>query len=130
MKRNVAGLTGLMLFMLVIESVCGNSETESLIKSYRESSTAEMKLNCCIKMISAGLIRDGVKVEELKKYFGASLEIPARPLDGTKRFKIHFEPAPIGADESKAVAWEGWYLSVTIDRSGAIVDYWVSNMSK
>jgi hypothetical protein len=103
---------------------------------YEAAKSQSERRAVCLRAIDEGAIHRGVAVSAIDEIFGTRLASEPRSgneaiRQGIVRFadQIVVPPGPSGKVES-GVGYVGWYLALDYDRSGAIQNYYLTNLHK
>lgn len=102
---------------------------ELFAKAYQAEKSPFKKRSMCIEAIDEGLIARNVSVSVIDRMFGTHFAKDRVDPDGKGMGAVHFSPQP-HQDGYNQIAPEGWYLGVTWEKDGAILDYSISNTHK
>ncbi len=127
------------LLCVVLSLLCAESarpeqqgiNIDRLARAYREARTDLDRRTVCLEAIDAGLVARGHSVAVVDAVFGTTyakrLPPPGSELEwGT----VDFHPLPPPPSDAMAAGHIGWYLALEFDSSGAVQNYYLSDVHK
>ncbi len=108
-----------------------DSDSNSFIQKYRQTTSETQRLNLCIDAINRGLIYSGEPIAAIDKLFGTSYsaDLPSRK-ERVQTVAIDFMPFIKSPRNDAQGEHVGWYLAVTYNFKGMIEDYYLTNLHK
>jgi hypothetical protein len=134
--RSRLGLIGLFCIVIgpLLAEGAGLKQQDTNIgrfaREYREARTELQRRAVCLEAIDAGQIARGNSVAIVDAVFGTTcakkLPTGREPEWGV----VEFHPLPLLPGDAMSAAHAGWYLAVEFDSSGAVQNYYLSNVHR
>ncbi|WP_147300574.1 hypothetical protein [Lysobacter silvisoli] len=143
MNRNIVRVLSTTALLIAACAHAGN-DRDDLKNRYKRARTEDERLQICIDAINKKVICAGCGIESVDAVFGtdfAKLDTSTEGADGYLHEIIPFNSGTIeslsGASENadtndapSSIGIRGWFLAVRFTRSGRIVSYSLTNVSK
>ena len=102
-----------------------------LARAYREARTDLDRRTVCLEAIDTGLVARGRSVTVVDAVFGTAYAKKLPPAGGELEWGVvEFHPLPPPPSDAMAAASIGWYLAFEFDSSGAVQNYYLSDVHK
>jgi hypothetical protein len=127
------------LLCIVLSLVCAESarpepqdiNINRLARAYREARTDLERRTVCLEAIDAGLVARGHSVAVIDAVFGTTYAKKLPPTGSKVEWGVvEFHPLPSPPSDATSAAHMGWFLAFEFDSSGAVQNYYLSNLHK
>jgi hypothetical protein len=124
----------LALSLLYSTSVSGrqpDKEINRLAKAYGAARTEFERRAVCLEAIDAGVVARGRSVSDFDALFGTTYAKKLPRAGGELEWGVvEFHPLPPPPNDTMAAARIGWFLAFQFDSTGAVENYYLSNVHK